>query len=201
MLTLTDGSLVLEDAKTAEGIVEPVTRFGFSAFGPVRVRAVAANGVAGDWVALGTLVRLPSFKDLRCPRAMSKPCMLSGSNLFLAASIGATPQLDTATSVPPEFTGTELVVQHPTNGQLYLKLRDDPATVQTVTLPVTTISLSDSKAAAIEPPASEPIPVPSSTPAALPPNAPTPAPTPDPTQTSAPPPAGIAPPPDAVPAR
>jgi len=38
--------------------------------------------------------------------------------------------------VPPDFTGTQLSVPHPVNGVLYLKLRDDPATVQTLTLPV-----------------------------------------------------------------
>ena len=113
MLDLADGSLMLEDAKTAEGSLQPLARFGFSAFGPVRVRAVAADGEAGDWVPLGTLVRLPGFNELRCPRALAKPCMLIGPNLFLAASIAATQQFDVATEVPPEFTGTELIVPHP----------------------------------------------------------------------------------------
>ncbi len=150
MLDLKDGSLMLEDAKTAEASLEPVARFGSSAFGPVRVRAVAADGEAGDWVPLGTLVRVPGFKELRCPRQLAKPCLLSGSNLFLAISIAATPQFDNATPVPPEFTGTELIVPHPSDGLLYVKLRDDPATVQTVTLPVTTITLAESKAIATE---------------------------------------------------
>ena len=149
MLTLSDGSLMLEDATTAEGTVEPLKRFGFSAFGPVRVRPVAADGATGDWVPLGTLVRLPGFKDLRCPRSQAKPCMLSGTNLFLATSVGVTPQLDNATPVSPEFTGTQLIVPHPTGGQLYLTLRDDPATVQTVTLPVTTITPAESKSTAL----------------------------------------------------
>ncbi|MGB6719967.1 MAG: hypothetical protein WBE72_04165, partial [Terracidiphilus sp.] len=35
-LDLSDGSLMLEDAKTAVGSVEPFTRFGASAFGPIR---------------------------------------------------------------------------------------------------------------------------------------------------------------------
>jgi hypothetical protein len=38
--------------------------------------------------------------------------------------------------VPADFTGTQLSVSHPANGVLYLRLRDDPATVQTLTLPV-----------------------------------------------------------------
>jgi hypothetical protein len=137
MLDQTDGSLMLEDAKTAVGTVEPLARFGPSAFGPVRVRAVSADGIAGDWLELGTLVRLPSFRDLRCPRTVAKPCTLSGDDLFLADSFAATPDFSNAVDVPAQFTGTQLSVPHPANGLLYVKLRDDPDTVQTLTLPVT----------------------------------------------------------------
>jgi len=137
MLSLSDSTLMLEDAKTAMGTVEPLARFGGSAFGPLQARAVSADGVSGDWLPLGTLVRLPGFKDLRCPRAVAKPCTLSGSNLFLATAIGPTADLNNSTDIPPDFTGTQLSVPHPTNGTLYIKLRDDPATVQTLTLPVT----------------------------------------------------------------
>ena len=38
--------------------------------------------------------------------------------------------------VPADFTGTQLMVPHPVNGVLYLKLRDDPETVQTLGLAV-----------------------------------------------------------------
>jgi hypothetical protein len=137
VLSLADASLMLEDAKTAMGSLEPLGRFGQSAFGPVQVRAMSADGVTGDWLPLGTLVRLPGFKELRCPRAISKPCTLTGTNLFLASSIAAAPDFTNSTDVPPDFTGTQLSVPHPANGLLYLRLRDDAATVQTVTLAVT----------------------------------------------------------------
>jgi len=137
VLSLADASLMLEDAKTAMGSLEPMGRFGQSAFGPVQVRAMSADGVTGDWLPLGTLVRLPGFKELRCPRAISKPCTLTGTNLFLASSIAATPDFINSTDVPQDFTGTQLSVAHPANGMFYLRLRDDAATVQTVTLPVT----------------------------------------------------------------
>jgi hypothetical protein len=152
-LSVDDGSLMLADSKTAMGTVDPLARFGGSAFGPLEVRALSAEGVTGDWLPLGTLVRLPSFKELRCPRTMSKPCTLSGSNLFLASAVGSTPDLANATDVPPDFTGTQLTLPHPTNGTVYLRLRDDPETVQTVTLPVTLISLLESHAVAAQPPA------------------------------------------------
>ena len=136
VLSLADGSLMLEDAKTALAVVEPLSRFGSSAFGPVEARAISADEVTGDWMPLGTLVRLPGFKELRCPRAIAKPCTLFGTNLFLATSIAASPEFENPTDVPPDFTGMQLSVPHPSSGVLYVKLRDDPATVQTLALPV-----------------------------------------------------------------
>ncbi len=158
-LSLADGSLMLEDANTALGVVEPLARFGPSAFGPVQARAVSADGVAGDWLPLGTLVRLPGFKDIRCPHSTAKPCALSGSNLFLAISIAATPTFDDPIEVPPDFTGTQLAVPHPAGGALYVKLRDDPGTVQTLTLPVlpaNAAALSVVTPRTVEPPAEAP---------------------------------------------
>ena len=136
MLSLSDGSLMLEDARTALGTVEPLARFGSSAFGPLRARVISAEGVAGDWMALGTLVRLPGFKDLRCPRSALKPCILTGSNLFLIDSIAPAQDFGNATEVPPDFTGAQITVPHPNGGVLYFKLRDDPSTVQSLNLPV-----------------------------------------------------------------
>jgi hypothetical protein len=155
-LSLADSTLMLEDASTAMGTIEPLKSFGGSAFGPVELRATSAEGVAGEWLPLGTLVRLPGFKDLRCPRAVAKPCTLTGSNLFLASSIGLTADLSNATDVPPDFTGTQLSLPHPANGTFYLKLRDDPGTVQTVTLPVIAVSGSAALAPALQAPAVAP---------------------------------------------
>jgi hypothetical protein len=151
-LTLNDGGLMLEDAHTAVASLQPLTRFGSSAFGPVHVRAISADGAVSEWLPLGTFVRLPGFSQLRCPRAVAKPCMLSGSNLFLATSFAAAPDFGNSANIAPEFTGTQIVVPHPVNGILYLKLRDDPATVQTLTLPVTLISPSAAQPTVLKPP-------------------------------------------------
>jgi hypothetical protein len=148
VLSLADASLMLEDANTAMGSVEPLARFGASAFGPVQLRVLSADGVSGDWLPLGTLVRLPGFKELRCPHAVAKPCTLTGTNLFLASSIAATPDFNNSTDVPQDFTGTQLSVAHPANGILYVKLRDDPGTVQTLTLAVTPASQTAAQAPA-----------------------------------------------------
>jgi hypothetical protein len=142
-LSLTDGSLVLEDAHTAVATIDPLARFGASAFGPIQLRAVSAEGITGDWVPLGTLVRLPSFKELKCPRRGDKPCTLTGNNLFLVTAVGTNPEMANAVDVPPEFAGNTLTVPNiaraganGTAGSLYLKLRDDPSTVQALNLPV-----------------------------------------------------------------
>jgi len=140
--------------------VEPLARFGASAFGPVHVRVLSADGATGDWLPLGTLVRLPGFKDLRCPHAQARPCTLTGTNLFLAESFAATPDFENPTDVPQDFTGTQITVPHPAGGTLYLKLRDDPQTVQTLTLPVALLSSAESKAvtAQAQPAAAPPAP-------------------------------------------
>lgn len=157
-LSLADGSLMLEDANTALGVVDPLARFGPSAFGPVEARPVSSGGVAGDWLPLGTLVRMPGFKELRCPRSLARPCSLTGNNLFLATAVASTPDFGNPTDVPPDFMGTLLTVPHPTSGILYVKLRDDPGTVQTVTLPVLPMSVQTGTApkAPVTVPAAEP---------------------------------------------
>ena len=77
--------------------------------------------------------------------------MLTGTNLFLVASFSATSNFEKSIDVPPDFTGTQVNVPHPVNGALYLKLRDDAETVQTLTLPVMPMSLAMQTEAAEEP--------------------------------------------------
>ena len=151
-LTLADG-LMLEDAHTAVATIDPLARFGASAFGPIQLRAISADGVTGDWVPLGTLVRLPGLRDLRCPRNPSRPCQLSGNNLFLITAIASNPEMNNAVDVPSEFTGDTLSVSNVPHtsgnvGTLYVKLRDDPTTVQSFSLPVISPTVQQPAAAA-----------------------------------------------------
>jgi len=140
VLSLDDGTLVLQDAQTALGVLDPAKTFGASAFGPLRFRAVDANETSGDWQKLGTLVRLPALKEIRCPLATAKNCILSGSDLFLVSAVSTSPEFNDNAQVPDGFTGTTLEVPRPTAASsttsLYLKLRDDPSAVQSVSLPV-----------------------------------------------------------------
>ena len=150
-LSVSDGTLMLEDANTALGVVEPLAKFGSSAFGPVQARAVSAEGVAGEWMSLGTLVRLPGFKELHCPRNPARSCTLTGTNLFLAEYVAASPEFDNPVDVPADFTGTQLTVPHPVNGLLYLRLRDDPETVQTLALSVMPLTPGTQAPTAVKP--------------------------------------------------
>jgi len=52
--------------------------------------------------------------------------------------------------VAPEFAGTQLSVPHPVNGVLYLKLRDDPSTVQTLTMPILPAAAAGAQARAAQ---------------------------------------------------
>ena len=67
-LSLSDSSLVLEDATTMLATLDPRKSFGPSIFGPLQYRPVANDGTTGDWQPLGTVVRLPVVSGVSCPR-------------------------------------------------------------------------------------------------------------------------------------
>ena len=135
-LTLANNSLTLQDAQTVFATLDPAKAFGASAFGPLRFRPVTAAGVPGDWQPLANLVRLPELKHVDCPSDPAQLCTLTGDNMFLIDSIAASPKFDHPTSVPMGFAGNTLKVPRPNGTTLYLKLRDDPSTVDLVSLPV-----------------------------------------------------------------
>jgi len=158
-------ALILEDPETLLGTLHPLKSFGPSAFGPIRLRAVAPDGTDGDWLPLTTLVRLPTLTGLTCPVVKPTatapppgpdpaapaetpvvpglsaptlppaPCTLTGSGLYFIDSIATNAGFTDAVHVPQGFVGTTLAVPPPTGAVYYLHLRDDPATTDTVTLP------------------------------------------------------------------
>ena len=136
LLSVADGNLVLQNSQTVMAVFDPLKSFGASAFGPLRFRPVDADGVKGDWQALATLVRIPSLKDVRCPDSPDKQCGLTGSNLFLIDSVASDPEFTHTVSVPIGFADSSLNVPRPNGTLLYIKLRDDPSTVNTLTLAV-----------------------------------------------------------------
>ncbi|HLK70690.1 MAG TPA: hypothetical protein VKT19_01950, partial [Steroidobacteraceae bacterium] len=132
-LSLANGALTLEDAHVAVASFNPARAYGSSAFGPLQFRIVA-GGIAGDWQPLATLVRLPTLRDLKCPASADLACQLSGANLFLIDSVSSDEHFAHATQVPDGFPGESLPVPHPTGGQLFVKLRDDVAVINSAAL-------------------------------------------------------------------
>ncbi|HUZ03791.1 MAG TPA: hypothetical protein VMU62_00415, partial [Acidobacteriaceae bacterium] len=136
ILTVANGTLVLQDAQTVLAELDPIKSFGASAFGALQFRPVAEDGVAGNWQPLASLVRLPSLQQVRCPMDVHRQCTLNGSDLFLLDSIASDSQFRHAVSVPIGFAGPTLSVPRPNGAVLYIKLRDDPKSVNMVALPV-----------------------------------------------------------------
>lgn len=135
-LSVAAGTLVLQNPHTLLGTLDPLKSFGTSAFGPLRLRAVAPDGTTGDWLPLVTLVRLPDLKDIHCTADATAPCTLDGDKLYLVDSVASDPTFTNTTTVPDGFIGTSLSLQRPAKTGFYLRLRDDPAAANTVVLPV-----------------------------------------------------------------
>lgn len=151
LLSMKDGNLTLQDAKTVYAVLDPMKLLGPSAFGPLKFRAVSSDGAEGDWQPLVNLVRVPDLKGVRCAlgkngaknpevktasdRLPDKDCELTGDKLFLLDAVSADPDFSNAVTVPDGFVDSVLSVPQPKNKLLYIKLRDDPATVDTAELP------------------------------------------------------------------
>ena len=136
LLSVNDGNLILQDSQTLLAVLDPLKNFGPSAFGPLRFRPVQPDGENGDWQPLVTLVRVPSLKEIHCPGSPDKQCTLIGSNLFLIESVASDSQFTHSVSVPVAFPDSTLSVPRPNGTLLYIKLRDDPAAVNPLVLPV-----------------------------------------------------------------
>jgi hypothetical protein len=134
MLSFKDGNLTLQDTKTVLAILDPMKLLGPSAFGPLKFRPVSGDGINGDWQSLVNLVRVPMLKAVHC--VPDKQCTLSGDKLFLLDSVSADADFANSVTVPEGFVEDALAIPPPKGKTLYIKLRDDPATIDTVALPV-----------------------------------------------------------------
>jgi hypothetical protein len=136
MASVANGNLVLQNPHTLLVTLDPLKTFGTSAFGPLRLRPVSPDGTTGDWLPLVTLVRLPTFTDLRCPSDTTQLCTLTGSGLYLVDSIATDDAFTAPTTVPEGFIGTTLSLPRPAKTGFFLRLRDDPTSANLVTLPI-----------------------------------------------------------------
>ena len=149
-LTVKDGNLTLQDSKTVFAVLDPMKLLGPSAFGPLKFRAVSVDGVDGDWQPLVNLVRMPELKSVHCTspeKSTGKPisgekvdraesqCTLTGDKLFLIDAVSADPDFTSPVTVPDGFIEASLTLPVPRGKGLYIKLRDDPTTVDTVVMP------------------------------------------------------------------
>ncbi len=135
LLSFADGNLTLQDSKTVFAVLDPMKLLGPSAFGPLKFRAVTADGMDGDWQPLVNLVRIPTLKGYRCVTSPEKQCTLTGDKLFLLDSVSADPDFANPVTVPEGFVADGLAIPTPKAKTLYIKLRDDPATVDVAVLP------------------------------------------------------------------
>ena len=92
--------------------------------------------IKGDWQPLATLVRLPILKEVRCPESPDQQCTLFGTNLFLIGAVASDSEFKRSVPVPVGFAQSTLSVPRPDGPSLYIKLRDDPSSVNPATLPV-----------------------------------------------------------------
>lgn len=138
MLSFSDGNLTMQDSKTVYAVLDPMKLLGPSAFGPLKFRPVSGDGLEGDWQPLVNLVRIPMLKAYSCVPAPEAQCTLTGDKLFLLESVSTDPNFATSVSVPEGFVASNLTIPQPKSKTLYIKLRDDPATVDVAIFPTLT---------------------------------------------------------------
>ena len=136
LLTFNDGNLTLQDAKTVFAVLDPMKLLGPSAFGPLKFRPVSGDGTEGDWQPLVNLVRVPQFKGIRCQPAPDKQCTLSGDKLFLLDSVSVDPGFVNPVTIPEGFVDDAVTIPPPKARTVYIKLRDDPTTIDTAVVPL-----------------------------------------------------------------
>jgi hypothetical protein len=134
LATLTPSSgVVFADSRVAIATLDTAKAFNGSVAGALRFRVLRAEAPS-NWLPLATLVRLPRLGPVKCPPDPKKLCALGGSELFLIDALSNNPAFRTPVEVPEGFTAATLETPRPAAGKLYLKLHDDPAVVNVVTL-------------------------------------------------------------------
>lgn len=135
-LSMASNTLVLQDDHTAVATLNPLKAFGESAFGKLVMRPVAQDGTPRDRTGLGVLVRAPKITAIHCTTTDAPTCTVDGSQLFLVQSFAAGKDFAKPTDVPTGFADISITVPTPADGTtIYLKLRDYPSALATMTLP------------------------------------------------------------------
>ena len=120
----------LQDSATGIVTFDPARVLGPLAYGALRFRVVR-DGTASSWTHLATIVRLPEVRRMTCTR--SSGCTLVGDRLFLIKAIATNEQFEPLQEVPDGFVDSEIKTRPASNGRLFLRLRDAPEAVATLT--------------------------------------------------------------------
>lgn len=141
-LAVSDGSLVLQDNSTILGSFDPLKAFGPSAFGKLQLRAIDASGAPGDWIPLGTLVRVPIIASVKCARSARAAATAAASAASRATAAGDTPVASEGTPPPVNDTtppaASDPNVQCSLNGSsLFLidSIASDPQFTHSISVP------------------------------------------------------------------
>ncbi|KQT34790.1 hypothetical protein ASG29_01110 [Sphingomonas sp. Leaf412] len=125
-LTVAAGTLQIVGDDIAVATLAPKDALGAGATGAVQARLVI-DGVAGEWLPIAQVVRLPELDALSCVRRAT--CTLSGQKMFLIAAVAPAADFAHAKAVPAGFVDDRLEVPHPAGDALFLKLHDAPDAV------------------------------------------------------------------------
>jgi hypothetical protein len=119
-LEVSNGSLVLQDSSTMLGSFLPLKSFGPSAFGKLQLRAIDASGAPGDWIPLGTLVRVPVIASVKCARATRAAAAATAAAAARAANASDAPAATEASGPPPPVNDTTTPAANDPNAQCTL---------------------------------------------------------------------------------
>jgi hypothetical protein len=143
-LEVSDGSLVLQDSSTMLGSFDPLKSFGPSAFGKLQLRAIDASGAPGDWIPLGTLVRVPVIASVKCGRATRAAAAAAAATATRAADAGDAPATTAGSAPPPPVNDTTPPPANDPNAQCTLNgtslflidsISSDPQFTHSVSVP------------------------------------------------------------------
>jgi hypothetical protein len=119
-LEVSDGGLVLQDSSTILGSFDPLKSFGPSAFGKLQLRAVDASGAPGDWIPLGTLVRVPLVASVKCARATKAAAAAAAAAATRAAAATDAPATTEGSGPPPPVNDAATPAANDPNAQCTL---------------------------------------------------------------------------------
>ncbi len=136
-LNMSNG-LVLQDNSTLLGSFDPLKSFGPSAFGKLQLRAIDGSGAPGDWMPLGTLVRVPVIASVKCLRphapTAATPRATTANDPADTTDTGSAPPVTAASAPAPNDPNAQCTLN---GSSLFLidSIASDPQFTHSVSVP------------------------------------------------------------------